>query len=276
MRAVAGVSSSSLYFVALDWIEASEIDRALEKLDASDVRVPLSTFRVRGRPRGFGESGLCHAILDLDGAPTPETVLARMQPRKRTQVRQALRHEHQVEWLPLESADADELYAVYRSNMIRHGTIPRSKATLFEFMAGTVELVRIRYPPDAWGAMNVILRTGPYAMVLLSFSEPRYWSLHVNEILYFESIRGAIHRGIQWLDLGSTGTVDEPLRRFKRHLGGEEHAIGVYRRASARTLRRERWKGLLHRARTLGFQAHHQGIGTVARGFAKRVARRWQ
>lgn len=266
------------YFVAIDPVPALRLAEHLQALPAGDVCFTISGFHIEGLLPEFSATGLCHALVELPRDADVPTIMSYLQPRKRTQMRQALRQKYEVQWRTGEAVNARELYAFYRENMARHGTIPRSQEDILVRLRGSVDVVTISFEGSGWAAANVIETAKPYALVRFSLSDPQYWPRHVNEVLYFESVRGLMSRGFRLIDLGPTGVKDEALRRFKRHLGGREYAIYVYRRTSRAVMLAERWGLIWHRVRTLKFRMREHGtvrtLREVVRGAGGRLRRR--
>jgi lipid II:glycine glycyltransferase (peptidoglycan interpeptide bridge formation enzyme) len=129
--------------------------------------------------------------------------------------------------------DLEEFYALYLRQMKRFGTPQHS----YSFFKNCLELMK----KDFYGlncyldgklvASIMLFIEGDYAYVPFNVSEPKYRSLRVNDLIYWEAIKWCMTHKIHYFDIGQVDlntngkTREESLLKFKNKWLGE-----VYRR----------------------------------------------
>lgn len=71
----------------------------------------------------------------------------------------------------------------------------------------------------------VVLHYNTTVIAKYSASDPRYWNLRANNLLYWEAIKWGCEHGFQWFDWGRTDLYNKNLRAFKNGWASMEETL---------------------------------------------------
>jgi len=201
---------------------ASEIDRA--RRDAG-----IASVEVRGSFRGGSpdtQPALLHVLPLVDD---PEQLAACFRPSVRRNIRAAERGPAVV---TVASSEADLTERFYRLqvDLRRRLGLPVQPRRFFRLLwsrmiepgLGRVLLVKVGNETVAGAVFLAWNRTVVYKY---GASDPRYWPLRPNNLLFWQAIRWACEEGYDRLHFGRTNLSSPSLRRFKLGWAAQEHKL---------------------------------------------------
>jgi CelD/BcsL family acetyltransferase involved in cellulose biosynthesis len=197
----------------------------------------VGQLELRGPLEGEGlvahVRGVTH-VLDLD--EDPASVRRRFRPQMRRNVTRAEREDVVVRRGERRADLVDTYYALHVRTRQRQGVPVQPRRffgliwdRLLERGLGTLLLAYSGTTPVA-GA--VFLHWNRAVTYKFGASDPAYWALRPNNLLFWEAIREACGRGDRVLDFGRTELENQGLREFKSGWGAREEPL-VYTFAGA-------------------------------------------
>ncbi|MDX6452443.1 MAG: hypothetical protein QOH16_2492 [Gaiellaceae bacterium] len=186
-----------------------------------ELRGPLEGEGLVARVRGVTH------VLDLED--DPESVRRRFRPQMRRNVTRAEREDVVVRRGERRSDLVDTYYALHLATRRRQG-VPVQPRRFFGLLwdrllepgLGTLLLAYAGRVPVA-GA--VFLHWNRSVTYKFGASDPAYWGLRPNNLLFWEAIREACGRGDRALDFGRTELENRGLREFKCGWGAREEPL---------------------------------------------------
>ncbi len=205
---------------SLPWRELCE--NMYKKYKASWLELRVADVPLEG---GLEETPFVAFFLDIPPHASEELLLESMDKKTRNEVRRSM---HADFTMSIEGEEAvPELVTLYQENMQRHGTPPKSSTyfpKLFETMGRRAVLLCARNGGRLAGA-NVLLVGDTDARVLMNFSRKEFWPAYVNNLLYWESIKYAMAKGLSRLDFGGGLRNDHSHNHFKEGFGARRVTI---------------------------------------------------
>ena len=163
------------------------------------------------------KSDYCTMIIDLSVGTN--IIWKGWHPETRRNVRKATKAGVHVEQGP---HLLDDFYRLVTLSMRRHGTPVHSK----EFYQNIIQ----EFPEDATFyvaklgdqpiATSLLVSFKTYIHSLVGASNPEFWKLKPNDLLYWEIIENASNRGFRYLDFGRS-TWESGTFKYKKHLGAD-------------------------------------------------------
>ena len=191
-----------------------------------DIKQKLGVSWIEARligARDLAPTPFSAFLLDLK----PEGELMQSFDKKtRNEVRRALGAGFIVE----ELHDTEELITLYRENMLRHGTPPKSDRyfpALFEAFGDRAVAIAARRGGELAG-VNVLIRGDHDARLLMNLSRPKFWPQYINNLLYWETMKYAQIHGLKVLDFGGGSIADHRHNHFKLGFGARMMPIVGY------------------------------------------------
>ncbi|MEK7519649.1 MAG: GNAT family N-acetyltransferase [Patescibacteria group bacterium] len=204
---------------AIDWQEAA---RALK--DAYGVR--YAELNVAGG--AAGKSPLSAFVLTLPDGKTHDDIMGGYDKKTRNEVRKANKFNFILQTGGAEMLDA--FWGLYRVNMKRHGTPPRSRPffdELFGYYDGKCRIIGA-FDGDTLAGANLFLMHNAYLRLALNVSDVAYWEKCVNDLLYDAMIAAYYAQGIRFFDFGPSLNKDVSHNRFKLGFGAQQIPIVTY------------------------------------------------
>lgn len=204
-------------------LAAQGVDAEVLKAEAVKYlhRLGINRIEFREIVPGIVDSREVTMILRL--AENSDFLWKQVGDKVRNQVRKAQRSGLTLRW---GRDQADDLYAIYATNMGRLGTPVHSPKFVEEILASLGEcadVLTVRHNERAIGAMLVIkhgnIWADPIASCLTEFN-----SLNPNMLLYWEALRAACDAGAESFDFGRSHK-DSGTYRFKKQWGANEVAL---------------------------------------------------
>lgn len=189
-----------------------------------------------GAGRGLRETPFVAFPFDVRSDDRDEELLARFNKKTRNELRKALSAGFSIavagqEILP-------ELCELYRENMRRHGTSPKSDGffqKLFAAFGDRAAVIAVRDGKTLAGA-NLVICGDSDLRLLMNLSRVCYWPQCINNLLYWETIRYARDMGLRSADFGGGSLRDASHNHFK--LGFGARMVPIYGLTFAPFLRR--------------------------------------
>lgn len=197
-----------------------------ELLEGARLAAGVASFEVRAELAGAGagaEAALLHVLpLQADA----EEVAATFKPAVRRNIRAAQRSDAVVRTASSEPDLTERFYKLHVDVRRRLG-LPVQPLRFFRLLwsrmicpgFGRVFLVDVG---EETVAAAVFLTWNRSVVYKYGASEPRYWPLRPNNLLFWEAIKWACESGYERLDFGRTDIGSDSLRRFKLGWGTEE------------------------------------------------------
>lgn len=197
-----------------------------EMLERARLAAGVASLEVRAALAGAGteaEAALLHVLpLQADA----DAVAATFRPSVRRNIRAAQRSDAVVRIASSEPDLTERFYKLHVDVRRRLG-LPVQPLRFFRLLwsrmvcpgLGRVFLVDVG---EETVAAAVFLAWNRSVVYKYGASEPRYWPLRPNNLLFWEAIKWACESGYERLDFGRTDPGSDSLRRFKLGWGTEE------------------------------------------------------
>jgi CelD/BcsL family acetyltransferase involved in cellulose biosynthesis len=197
----------------------------------------VGRLELRGPLEGAGLvpriRGVTH-VLDLEH--DPESVRRRFRPQMRRNVTRAEREGILVRHGEARADLVDTFYALHLRTRRRQGVPVQPRRFFGLLWDGLIErglgTLLLAYSGTTPVAGAVFLTWNRAVTYKFGASEPAYWGLRPNNLLFWEAIREACDRGDRTLDFGRTELDNRGLREFKSGWGAREEPL-VYTFAGA-------------------------------------------
>ena len=179
----------------------------------------------QGNPSGLALAPLGSKVsVMLDLASEPDAMWKRLDAKVRNQVRKATSSGLTPAWCGIEALE--DFYAVFAQNMRDLGSPVHSRrffAAILEEFAGDARLLLVRDGPRVV-AGGVVIVFGDTVLVPWASSLREWRSRCPSNLLYWEVIRSACDKGLQWLDFGRSSPGGGTYK-FKMQWGGRERPL---------------------------------------------------
>lgn len=198
MRQHYGAKSARLYFTGV-----------------TGEKTPLSTFIIR-----------------LPNGMTHEEIRMRYDKKTRNEVRKG---EKAGFTLRIGGSELlDDFYLLYRENMARHGTPPKTKEYFEDLLSCFKEKCRIiaAYDGSILTGANLILLHNEYLRLSFNVSKTIYWDKCINNFLYDHMITKWYDKGVRVFDFGPSLNKDASHNKFKIGFGAQQVPLFEFSSAS--------------------------------------------
>jgi CelD/BcsL family acetyltransferase involved in cellulose biosynthesis len=201
---------------------APELDRA--RRDAG-----VASLEIRSRLAGVATQPEAALVHDLHLSPDPERLASSFRSSVRRNIRTAERGPPVVRVASSES-DVTEVFYGLQVRMRRRLGLPVQPRRFFRLLwtrmlepgLGRALLVDV----DGQAVAGAVFLTWNGTVVYkYGASDPRYWPLRPNNLLFWEAIKWACESGYERLNFGRTDLDAPSLRRFKLGWATEEQAL---------------------------------------------------
>lgn len=167
-------------------------------------------------------------VFDFKGR-TPDFILNACDKKTRNQIKKSQKFNFRSSIAGYEHFQ--NFYDLYKRNMARHGTPPKSQdyfRELFDSFGQNCEIIEA-WSGDELAGSNLVISGGEEMKLLQNISEPEFWPECVNDFLYFEMLKLAAGRGLARVDFEGGLDSDRSHAGFKLGFGARKIPIRRYR-----------------------------------------------
>jgi CelD/BcsL family acetyltransferase involved in cellulose biosynthesis len=209
--------------------EAASVATLAAEVDAARSAAGVASLEIRSRVEGVEPQRQPALVHELELSPDADDVAASFRPSVRRNIRTAERGPAAVRVASVES-DVTDVYYKLHVQMRRRLGLPAQPRRFFRLLwmhmlsrgLGRALLVEVG---DTAVAGAVFLNWNRTVIYKYGASDPRYWPLRPNNLLFWEAIKWASANGYDRLNFGRTDLDAQSLRRFKLGWAAQEHRL---------------------------------------------------